>query len=124
MSTETSYDSRKQLMWGLALIAFGVAILLDRMDIFEINDIWHYWPLLLVIIGVNRMIGYPTAKDFTNGLWTLFFGLWLFAVIEGMFGLTWMNAWPIPIIFVGVTMVIEPFIKNRLAANSEKRDEK
>ena len=49
MSTETSYESRKQLMWGLALIAFGVAILLDRLDMFEINDIWHYWPLLLVI---------------------------------------------------------------------------
>ncbi len=111
-------------MWGLVLIGFGVAFLLDRMGMFDISELWHYWPLLLVVVGINKMIGYPTAKDFTSGLWTTFIGLWLFAVFESMFGLNWFNSWPIPIIFAGVVMIIEPFIKRRLAPNVELQNEK
>ena len=124
MSTDTSYQWRKQLMWGLVLIGFGVAFLLDRMGMFDISELWHYWPLLLLVIGINKMIGYPTAKDFTSGLWTTFIGLWLFAVFDNMFGLTWRNAWPIPIIFAGVVMIIEPFITRRLAPNAELQNGK
>lgn len=111
-------------MWGLVLIGFGIAFLLDRFDMFEISDLWHYWPLLLVVVGINKMIGFPTARDFISGLWSAFIGLWLFTVFENMFGLTFYNAWPIPIIFAGIVMIIEPFIKDRLAPNAELRNEK
>lgn len=124
MSSKSSYEWRKQLMWGLFLIAIGVIFLLDRLDLFEMNGLWHYWPLALVILGVNRMIGYPSAKNFVNGLWMVFFGLWIFAVLEGLFGLTFQNAWPLPVIFCGVTMIIEPFVQKRLAANTESGHEK
>ena len=124
MSTDKSYQWRKQLMWGLALIAFGVAIFLDQMDLVDIRGLWHYWPLLLVIAGVNKMIGYPTAKDFTSGLWSVLIGLWIFAVFEGMAGLTWRNSWPFVIIVTGVTMILEPLIKKRFAPNEELQNEK
>ena len=124
MSTTSSYQWRKQLMWGLVLIGFGVAFLLDRQGLFDIRELWRYWPLLLVVVGINKMIGFPTENDFTSGLWTTFIGLWLFAVFENLFELTFYNAWPIPIIFAGVVMIIKPFIKRRLAPNAELRHEK
>ena len=126
MTNETSYEWRKRLMWGLLLIAVGVVILLHKFDVIEFNfrDFWHYSPLVLVIIGINKMIGFPTARDFTSGLWLLFTGLWLFAVFEHLFGLDFGNAWPIPIIFSGVVMIIEPFIKRRLASNTGAPNEK
>lgn len=124
MSTDKSYQWRKQLMWGLALIAFGVAIFLDQMDLVDIRGLWHYWPLLLVIAGVNKMIGYPTAKDFTSGLWSVLIGLWIFAVFEDMYGLTWRNSWPFVIIVTGVTIILEPLIKKRFAPNEELKNEK
>lgn len=124
MSTDKSYEWRKQLMWGLFLIGFGVAYLLDQMDLVDVRSLWHYLPLLLVVSGINKMIGYPTAKHFTNGLWEVVMGLWIFAVLEGMFGLTWMNSWPIVIIVTGVTMILEPLIKKRFAPNEEVQNEK
>ena len=124
MSTKSSYAWRKQLMWGLLLIGLGVAFLFDRFDMVAIWDLWHYWPLLLVVMGINTMIGFPTAKEFTSGLWTTFIGLWLFAIFENMFGLTFYNGWPLPIIFCGIAMVLEPLIQKRLAPNSELRNEK
>jgi hypothetical protein len=124
VNTEKSYEWRKQLMWGLVLIGLGVAFLLDRLDLFDIYNVWHYWPLILVVIGINKMIGYPTAKHFSSGLWMVFVGLWIFATFENMFGLTWGNSWPILIILWGVTLVIEPMIQQRFPSNQEPRDEK
>jgi len=119
VSTENSYEWRRQLMWGLALICFGVAVFLDQMEIIEIHGLWQYWPLLLVVFGINKMIGYPTAKHFTDGLWLVFMGIWLFAIFEREFGLTLWNSWPLPIIFCGIAMVLEPLIKKRFAPNEE-----
>jgi hypothetical protein len=117
-----SYHWRKQLMWGLLLIGLGGAFLLDQMGLVEIVELWHYWPLILVVIGINKMIGYPSAADFTGGLWTLFIGVWLFANFEHMFGLTFYNSWPYLIIAWGVTLILRPFIRERFAINTPSRE--
>jgi hypothetical protein len=121
---ETSYEWRRQLMWGVVLIASGTAIFLEQMDLVEMRSLWHYWPLLLVVFGINKMIGYPTAKHFTDGLWTMLMGLWIFAVFEDMFGLTFGNSWPFVIIASGVCMILQPVIKKRFAPNEELSHEK
>lgn len=123
MKPDSSYEWRRQMMWGLLLIAFGLAVFLDQMDLIELHSMWHYFPLVLVVFGINKMIGYPTAKHFTSGLWLVFMGLWIFAVFERMFGLTWFNSWPFAIIAGGVTMILEPIIKKRFAPNEELGNE-
>jgi len=120
MDTENGYRQRKQMMWGLVLIAVGIAFLLDRMNVVDIYELWHYWPLLLVVAGINQTIGYPNAREFTSGLWTAFIGLWLFAVFEGLLGLTFRNSWPLFILMWGLQLVLEPVIARRFALNKEK----
>lgn len=124
MNAQDSYKWRKQLMWGLALIAVGVTVFLVNLGLIEIHGIWHYWPLLLIASGVNSMIGYLTAKDFTDGLWQVLIGLWLFVVFNNEFGMTIRNSWPLPVIVCGITMVLEPLIKRYVASNEEPRNEK
>jgi hypothetical protein len=124
MNRETAYRWRRQLMWGLLLIAFGTAVFLDQMDIVETESLWHYWPLVLVVIGINKTIGFPTARDFTSGLWTAFVGIWLFATLEGLFGLTFRNSWPLFIIISGVTMALEPIVARRFNQHTGGDNEK
>jgi hypothetical protein len=122
VNDNNSYYWRKQLMWGLLLIGIGAALLLDQLDLFNIYDLWHYWPLILIVLGINKMIGYPTAADFTSGLWTVFIGIWLFANLEHMFGMTFRNSWPYLIIAWGVTLVLKPFIRDRFAVNVPNKE--
>ena len=124
MSKNGANEWRKQLAWGLVLIAVGVVILVKKMDWFEFYTLWHYWPLFIVVAGAIKMVTYTRAKEFTSGLWTVLVGLWLFAVFEDMFGLTWYNSWPFVIIASGVTMILEPIIKKRFAPNEEPGHEK
>jgi uncharacterized membrane protein HdeD (DUF308 family) len=124
MSTEHSYTTRKQMMWGLVLIALGTIFLLDRMDILDAASVWHYWPLLLVVVGINQTIGYPSAREFKGGLWTIFIGLWLFAVFEELFGLTFRNSWPLFLLMAGVQLVLAPVIARRLSDPAPASKEK
>ena len=118
MNSEDSYRWRKQVLWGLLLIAVGTVVLLDRLDYIDARDYWHYAPLLLVVVGINQTIGYPNPKEFGNGLWTVFIGLWLFAVLENAFGLTLRNGWPLFILMWGVKLVLDPFIARRVGNNN------
>ena len=117
------YGWRRQIVWGLLLVALGVGLFLDQVGMFDIDRLWHYWPLLLVLIGLNRMIGFPSARDFSSGLWTACVGVWLYLVFEEDFGLTFFNSWPVFIIISGVAMVLEPVaarhIKNRESGNEK-----
>lgn len=112
--SNNNYQWRRQVVLGLLLMLFGLVLLLDQLDMFDLSRLWHYWPLLLVVVGLNKMIGSPTARDFTSGVWMTFIGLWLFVVFEGMFGLTFYNSWPIFIIVSGVTIMLQPVVARRL----------
>jgi hypothetical protein len=90
------------------LVGVGVVFLLDQLGVYPARKLWHYAPLLMVVAGINQTIGYPDAKEFAGGVWTVCVGLWIFAVLEGLFGLTWGNSWPLAIVFSGFAIVLRP----------------
>lgn len=108
-----------RVLWGLLLIGLGVLFLLDRFDIVEVEDLVEYWPFILVAIGINRMAGYSTARNFTSGFFLVFLGLWLFAIIKGVFGITLENSWPFLLIAAGVGMVLAPVVDRHLASRRQ-----
>lgn len=117
MDSKQAYQWRKQLLWGVLLIGVGGALLAGQLGYVKIYELWYYWPWLLVVIGVIRMIGYPTAKAFIGGLWLVVIGVWLFANFDNTLGIDFNNSWPFLIIAWGVILIIKPFIRDRLAAN-------
>jgi hypothetical protein len=124
MRNNDSYRWRRQMMVGAVLVVLGIALFLDQMGMFDMMRLWHWWPLLLVVVGINRMIGFPSARDFTGGLWLTCIGLWLFALLEGHFGLTLYNSWPLFIIISGLVMVLEPVVSRHLQDREAGRDQR
>lgn len=116
-------------MVGGSLICLGVAFLLDQQGIIALQDIWQYWPLLLIIGGAIRIIDPGTPRDVASGAWTLLIGVWLFANFEGWFGMDFGNSWPLLLIGWGVSLLLRPMLQARFArkngadtANREHRD--
>lgn len=123
MRHRSTNNWRRQAFWGVVLIAVGAGFLLDQVHLLDLDRFWHYWPLLFVLSGVGKMIGYPTARGFLGGVWSILFGLWLYAVLEGMYGLTWSNSWPFLLIFWGLQLVLEPLLDRYFAGNKELNHE-
>lgn len=49
-------DTMSRLVIGVALIAAGVLFTLDNFGVVEIGRLWHYWPLVLVLVGVTKLL--------------------------------------------------------------------
>lgn len=116
-------------MVGGSLICLGVAFLLDQQGIIALQDIWQYWPLLLIIGGAIRIIDPETPRDVASGAWTLLIGVWLFANFEGWFGMDFGNSWPLLLIGWGLSLLLRPMLQARFArkngadtADQEHRD--
>lgn len=121
--TKSSGPSRRvQGAIGVAMIVGGALLLLDFTGVLEIATYWHvryYWPLIIVVVGVVQLAGFPDVKSVSNGLWTIFIGVWLFLVIQHMFGLTFRNSWPVFVVAWGVKLLGEALFARQLSASQE-----
>jgi len=99
---------RRQIIWGVTLIAFGVAYLLQRDDDAAVARLWQYWPWVLVAFGINNMLPPTDGRRCVDGLSQVLFGAWFYVTMEGWWGLTFRNSWPLLIIVGGLGMVLQP----------------
>lgn len=107
---------RKQLLVGLLLIVAGTVVLLDRVNWLDLNldlaSAWHYWPWLLVVLGINNLLPPTTPRIFLNGLWKLFFAGWWYVSYEHVWGLDFSQTWPALLVAWGMGMVLRPALQN------------
>lgn len=113
---------RSQTMVGVSLIVLGTVFFLDQMDIVRMQDVWQYWPLMLVAGGLIRVIDPASPRDVASGCWTMLIGLWLYANFEGWYGINFGNSWPVLLIGWGITMLLRPIFHQRLAGSQTGAD--
>jgi hypothetical protein len=104
---------RHSMVWGVILMTTGLAFLLDRFGFLDLDSLWDYWPLLFVVIGIGRMAASPTVRGVLRGLGSIFFGVWLYAALNNLWGLTFMNSWPLLIIVWGLRIMAEGLFNRR-----------
>lgn len=124
MTVHTAYRWRKQMIWGIAMIAAGGALLLDQIELIELNfnlaHLWRYWPWLLVISGIIKMIPPTTSKHFSNGLWEIFFAGWWYVSFNRIWGVGFGQTWPALLIAWGVCLMLRPLLDNIHASIKEQ----
>lgn len=112
---------RQQVIWGLVLVAFGLAYLVNRHDDAAVIGLWRYWPLVLIAFGIGNMLPPTGGRRFVDGLSQVLFGAWFFATFEGLWGLTFGNSWPLLIIVAGAGMVLQPLAARYLDAEPDEQ---
>lgn len=104
------------LISGVVAIVIGGLFLLDHAGYLHIGNLWRFWPLILVFIGVRGMIwpetsrcgGGASARGVTIGSGiTLIWGLLLLAASFGY--LAWSAMWPWFLIGLGLLLVWESY---------------
>lgn len=95
-------------IFGLLLVFFGSALLLQRLDVIDLyglRDYWSYWPFLFVAWGLYRIISAESPRRVGGGVTTLLFGLWFLVSTWNWNGLDWSNSWPLVFVAIGAGMV-------------------
>jgi len=46
---------RDSLIWGIILIVLGGIFLLEQFNIDVWDEVWRFWPVILIIWGANKL---------------------------------------------------------------------
>ena len=101
------------IVTGLVLVALGLMLALDRMNVAPIDNIARVWPIAVIGAGAAKVWdswGTPAAG---SGIGLIMTGLWFLAVNFRIFGMTYHNAWPLLIVGVGISIMWRAFLEER-----------
>jgi predicted membrane protein len=91
-----------RILIGLAIILIGILAILANLGLGENINIWDYWPVILIVIGLSLLLQPSPYRNSFPGLVFLIIGLLFllgnFDIIDFGFNLLW----PIIIILVGI----------------------
>lgn len=90
------------LMAGLILIGVGTCFLLYNFGLIDFEFPWRWWPLILVAIGAGKLVTAGDSDEVRGGAWLVLIGGWLLLNVQGWFGLSWHNSWPLMIVAAGL----------------------
>jgi hypothetical protein len=102
MESSDGIRDTKKIIWGVFLIALGVMFLLERFGVWSFTHLGEWWPLILIVIGITRLV----ERRLGSALTMILLGGWFFACESNWMGLDYHNSWPLVLVAVGVGIVV------------------
>jgi hypothetical protein len=95
---------------GAFVMAFGLGLLVDRADLWDLNLSGHLWPFVVLGIGLAKVTSAaPDAIDRRRaqhlGAWLTFVGVWGVVSEYQIWGLGYSRSWPLLIVGQGLMIV-------------------
>ena len=74
------------IFWGTLFIALGLLILINNFSeiYLEWDNIWQFWPLVLVLIGIAVLIKHKAGKSLVAALAALILAITIFATFKSI----------------------------------------
>jgi Domain of unknown function (DUF5668) len=97
----------QRLVPALVLIVVGGIFLLSNLHMMRMRDIWQYWPVIPMVIGVFRLADAEDARDRTLGGILLAGGGIFLANNMGLIPFNVWDMWPLLLIGAGIYMLVD-----------------
>lgn len=101
-------DATGGMIIGLAVVAVGVLFLLRNVGILYFDDIWQYWPVVLIVVGLSKLTNVHSASSVTRGLIIAGIGtIFLLRNLGYIYGNIWPYLWPGILIAFGLMILVK-----------------
>ena len=101
-------DLPRGSLFALMLIVAGVLLFLDNLGVLPIQDIHAYWPIFIVIFGVQIL---DNRRGKVGRIWGLAVMAWGILLILGNLQVIHVSGsvfWPVMLIAFGITLLMRP----------------
>jgi predicted membrane protein len=104
------------MLLGGLIVAAGLVLLLDNLNIVGVYDIWRFWPVVLVIVGVSKAL---ESRSSSGQVWGGFIAVIGLIFLADTFQIRIFDfdiseiIWPLAIIGFGVFMLIRGLDRKR-----------
>ena len=102
------HSPRHSILVGGLVITVGVIFLLQNLGFIRLHDLWTYWPVILIFLGLVRVTEAHGPAAIIWGSVVAGIGALLLANNLHFFYFDWRVVWPILIIAWGFMMLFRP----------------
>ena len=106
-----------KLAWGIALLLVGLLSFTDYLDMFDLREIWRFWPLFLIFIGVSSEIDSLRQRKAGGGYILVAIGVWMLVGNHHFWGLSHRGAFPLGIAVAGLGVISHALVDEPAPAN-------
>jgi hypothetical protein len=107
---------------GIGLLLIGALLILDNYGLVDVGPVWDFWPLIVVLPGLVKIVQAQTMEERRHGAWLLFVGLWLSVSFFHLFGLSFRTSWPILIIGWGTSLVLRSLMHETAYTHTQEHE--
>lgn len=94
------------LLGGVIVILVGVILLLNQLGVFPRHIVIEFWPAVLVVVGLIKLVAGNEGRDRVVGGALLAAGVILQTNALGYTRVTLNEVWPLLIIFAGIMLLV------------------
>jgi hypothetical protein len=104
---------------GIVLLLVGLLSFTDYMEMFDLREIWRFWPVFLIFIGVSSEIDSLRQRTAGGGHILVAIGVWMLVANHRFLGLTHRTAFPLAIAVVGLGVILHALVDAPVSAKKE-----
>lgn len=91
-----------RLVFGVGLVAAGVLFTMSNLGLAEADSFLRWWPMLIVLYGLMRVIGIWCRPSVWSGVLFMLFGAWWLLHNLDLLSIDVWQFWPIVFILMGI----------------------
>ena len=113
MERKDIFFTAPRFILGLGIICVGILFLLGNMDIIDAGDYFHYWPVLLIFIGIAHIFQCERGSSRIWGIILIFVGSAMLLRRLHFIDFNLWSYWPLLLVAVGVMMIYRASARHR-----------
>lgn len=117
MNERTAFRISPQFVLGVLIVIVGILFTFDNLDLLSAGDYLRYWPALLVVYGIAKLLQPETRASRFWGIVLTFVGAALLVDRLDMFYFRVWDFWPLLLVALGVLLILRA--RGRRAVTSD-----
>ncbi len=106
MKNKPPLEAPGQIVLGVVVIGLGLLFLLDNLGLIDVRYVFHFWPTVIIIFGVLKIMQSRSTGSYIVGGALVLFGLTLTLKYLGLIYISWKSLWPLLLIALGLSVVL------------------
>lgn len=113
MNATSRFPLNGKTIAGLILIAVGILFALESLGWIEGFEIWEFWPLILIFVGIGHVTRPRQPGHRTWGLIEIAFGSFFLLRTLGVFWISFWKIWPAMLVIAGAHLIWQAWSNRR-----------
>jgi len=104
-----------RVLIGLLIIVFAVVILLQNMDLIPYINMWAFWPVFLILIGLSQVLRPSESRQTLSGSIFIVVGLLFMLNNMDIIYFRFRDLWPFILLLVGFGILRQSLYGSKLS---------